>query len=394
MSIPMVSSVQGTFFRRQLIDKARSFPIINHHQVLLLMYEYRTYKRRISPSPLAAEVYPVRGGLQSDPTKRGGRWQSDFIWNQDWKAALDYEEDVKRQIEEGRREAAEGAGSTNGKGFLSLTNKIDLNSMDVDLSAQLKPRKKPEKETSQTAPSKQQPRGARPPPSGGYPTVVPTRGETRAWERGGRYGIKVVATPPTAGDAEAAAARLAAETERYEQLKKELQFWATTLTAGCLAATYIFYGRDVAASYGVGAVGGLVYLRLLNRSVDAVAGGGIGGALGQQRLLIPVILALGYNRYNTMVAESWGLTLQLLPMLVGFFTYKGAVVARQSVALFGELTEPYKQKAGSENGDSGFPKDASTGMGGEGEVETGGGGAAAVDVISVDRAFARKVLSG
>lgn len=51
----------------------------------------------------------------------------------------------------------------------------------------------------------------------------------------------------------------------------------------------------MAASYGVGALGGLVYLRLLNRSVDSV-GGGVGGALGQPRLLIPVILALGYNR--------------------------------------------------------------------------------------------------
>lgn len=53
--------------------------------------------------------------------------------------------------------------------------------------------------------------------------------------------------------------------------------------------------RDVAASYGVGALGGLLYLRLLNRSVDGV-GGGLAGALGQQRLLIPIILALGYNR--------------------------------------------------------------------------------------------------
>ena len=55
--------------------------------------------------------------------------------------------------------------------------------------------------------------------------------------------------------------------------------------------------RDVAASYGVGALGGLVYLRLLNRSVDGV-GGGLAGALGQQRLLIPIILALGYNRWG------------------------------------------------------------------------------------------------
>lgn len=124
---------------------------------------------------------------------------------------------------------------------------------------------------------------------------------------------------------DALAAKLAAEQQRYEELKAELQAWAAGLTVACLAATYAFYGRcvqrslwllvpaahpvltllcplararrDVAASYGVGALGGLVYLRLLNSSVDSV-GGGLGGALGQPRLLIPVILALGYNRWG------------------------------------------------------------------------------------------------
>jgi ATP synthase protein I len=59
--------------------------------------------------------------------------------------------------------------------------------------------------------------------------------------------------------------------------------------------------QDIAASYLVGALGGIVYLRLLGRGVDSVAASSIGeaagGALGQQRLLIPVILVLFYNRY-------------------------------------------------------------------------------------------------
>jgi hypothetical protein len=33
----------------------------------------------------AAEVYPVKSGLDTDVTKRGGRYQSDFIWNTNWK---------------------------------------------------------------------------------------------------------------------------------------------------------------------------------------------------------------------------------------------------------------------------------------------------------------------
>lgn len=30
-------------------------------------------------------MYPVKSGLDNDVTKRGGRYQSDFIWNTNWK---------------------------------------------------------------------------------------------------------------------------------------------------------------------------------------------------------------------------------------------------------------------------------------------------------------------
>jgi ATP synthase protein I len=58
---------------------------------------------------------------------------------------------------------------------------------------------------------------------------------------------------------------------------------------------------QVCISYVIGALGGLVYVRLLSRSVDGVGGGqgvvgGVASAVGNQRLLIPIILALGYNR--------------------------------------------------------------------------------------------------
>ena len=67
-------------------------------------------------------------------------------------------------------------------------------------------------------------------------------------------------------------------------------------------------------------LGGFLYLRLLSRSVDSVGGGAEGlAAAAQPRLLIPVVLALGYNRWNLLFAESYGVHLQLLPMLVRFF---------------------------------------------------------------------------
>lgn len=290
----------------------------------------------------AAEIYPVRSSLQMDPTKRGGRWQSDFIWNSNWKEALDFEESMKRRQEENKNASANQANNSDGdKGFLSLTSKVDLNSMDVDLSSQLRPRPKTPSQAS--SPSRS---ATRINSTAGFPSIPPTRGEVRNWDRGGRYSKKVVATTSSLSQEEELEQIRQAELEAYQDLKKELQLYAAGLTALCLTATYLVYGRDIAASYGIGALAGLFYLRLLNRSVDGFGGfGGIGGALGQQRLLIPVILALGYNRYNTLMSENTGLTLQLLPMLVGFFTYKGAVVARQSLVLFSDLTAPYKAVA-------------------------------------------------
>jgi ATP synthase protein I len=282
-----------------------------------------------------------------------------------------------------------GGPGADGKGFLSLTSKVDLNSMDVDLSAQLKPRppKPNQGQQQQRRRSSAKTAAAAAAAEAGYPSIPATRGEVRAWDRSGRFTRKVVPTPPTAAEAQEAAARLEEENARYAQLKKELYSWAVGLTAACFAATLIFYGRDVAASYAFGALGGLVYLRLLNRSLDGLGSGGLGAAVGSNRLLIPVILTLGFNRYNLFLAEDTGITLQLLPILVGFFTYKGAVIARQSLVLFGELAAPYKSSsslASSLDSVDEVLRDADD----EGDDDTSGVNK------DVDRAFNKKILQG
>lgn len=331
----------------------------------------------------AAEVYPVRGSLSKDPTKRSkSRYESDFVWNQNWKEALEYQDEVQRQLsaKENRQEGEDS------RGFLSLSQKVDLNDMSVDLSSQLRPKKtkldkgkEGNKTKSQKSNSQQ-----------GYPTIPPSRIESKSWGRGARYSINPAAPPPSAGEAEEAAVRLEMERKRYEELKRELQQWAVALTALCLAATYVFYGREVAASYGVGALGGLFYLRLLSRSVDAVGAGGLGGALGQPRLLIPVILTLGYNRFNhSPIHESLELTLQLLPMLAGFFTYKGAVISRQAVVLFGQWSE---QTAG--GGDKTKAPEVTASQVSRGELNASASSGEGSDVTSVDRAFTKRILEG
>lgn len=101
-------------------------------------------------------------------------------------------------------------------------------------------------------------------------------------------------------------------------------------------------------------------------------------AIGQPRLLIPVVLALTYNRWNTLYADDYGVTLNLYGMLVGFFTYKLAVIGRQGLQLLSDLSAP-PQEAGSAAGQSGGAE--------------GGSGKAADDAMSLDRIFVRKVMS-
>lgn len=185
------------------------------------------------PPRSPVEVRPVKSDFTRDVTKRGGRWESDFIWNkvrgshtcsaavalpsptplphstttsltpplptpfpqaQDWAKQLDYEESLRKQQAEGRNG---GAKQQPGKGFLSLTSRVDLNSMDVDLSEQLRARRKSggDASPSSTATPNTAPQRKRQPVR--YGSVPPTRVEQRAWERGGKFSRKVVAVPPT-----------------------------------------------------------------------------------------------------------------------------------------------------------------------------------------------------
>lgn len=115
--------------------------------------------------------------------------------SQDWAKQLDYEDSLRRQQAEGQAAAKGGAAPGQpSKGFLGLTSKVDLNSMDVDLSEQLRVRKK---SGGEAAPSGQAPRvpRRRAPPK--FDSVPSTRVEKRAWERGGKFSRKVVATAPT-----------------------------------------------------------------------------------------------------------------------------------------------------------------------------------------------------
>nr|GEW49659.1 ATP synthase protein I-related protein [Tanacetum cinerariifolium] len=206
-------------------------------------------------------------------------------------------------------------------GFLSFNRVMSLDSMDVDLSKELTKSSNPiiekQVEAAQAA---------------NIPSVkwrpAPTRREQDKWDRAakaatGGSDVMFRELRKPKGDPKVLAAK---SREQYLKLKTKLQTLTVAIGGVGLVSAYISYTPEITASFGAGLVGSLVYMRMLGNSMDGMAGGARGaikGAIGQPRLLVPVALVMIYNRWNGIVAPEYGLMhLELIPMLVGFFTYK------------------------------------------------------------------------
>ncbi len=101
----------------------------------------------------------------------------------------------------------------------------------------------------------------------------------------------------------------------YQQLKLELYLITIGMTIVAFIAVVMVYGLRVALNYLLGAVAGVVYLRLLARDVDRIGNGNI--RLSQNRLAMFMVLMI--------VAAKWH-QLQVLPVFLGFLTYKAAIL--------------------------------------------------------------------
>jgi ATP synthase protein I len=101
----------------------------------------------------------------------------------------------------------------------------------------------------------------------------------------------------------------------YQQLKLELYLITIGMTIVAFIAVVMVYGLRVALNYLLGAVAGVVYLRLLARDVDRIDNGNI--RLSQNRLALFMVLMI--------VAAKWH-QLQVLPVFLGFLTYKAAIL--------------------------------------------------------------------
>jgi len=114
----------------------------------------------------------------------------------------------------------------------------------------------------------------------------------------------------------------AAAQDDYAQLQRRLLL--ATLTAAVLAGlfTALVFDLHTAASVLVGSLAGVVYLRLLGRSVARL--GPDAKKVGKLQLLVPVVLVMAAARLPQ---------LELLPALLGFLLYKPALIVQVALDL-------------------------------------------------------------
>jgi ATP synthase protein I len=256
----------------------------------------------------------------------------------DWEAQLDAKEREAAAKAAKASEAAPAVAPT--RGFLSLSRSMALDDMSVQLDS-------PALQSADAVVAAETLEEALAPmrsafvSAEGAPRYAPTRGERKYWSGGSKFTTSSTAKEVDAAMAgeEAQLAARAADLVRYETLKEELASFTLALAGVTTLAVGALYSTEAAGSYAVGAAGGLVYLRLLSRSVDSTSNGAqsvgevVEGTLGAQRLLVPAILVAGWNRWNALGAPVTGFELQIAPILAGFFTYKIATL----VQLFRDL---------------------------------------------------------
>ena len=105
--------------------------------------------------------------------------------------------------------------------------------------------------------------------------------------------------------------------EDYERLQRRLLIATGCATALAVPLTAWLFDGFAALSLLIGGLGGILYLRLLARSLSRL--GGDSRSVGKIQLLVPVVLVMASVRIPF---------LQIVPALVGFLLYKPALIVQ------------------------------------------------------------------
>ncbi|MBE9048911.1 ATP synthase subunit I [Nostocales cyanobacterium LEGE 11386] len=103
--------------------------------------------------------------------------------------------------------------------------------------------------------------------------------------------------------------------QEFYQLYQELLVITLVLTGIVFISVWIAYSLNIALNYILGACAGVVYLRMLAKDVERL--GREKQALSKTRLALLVALILLASRWNQ---------LQILPIFLGFLTYKATLI--------------------------------------------------------------------
>ena len=139
-------------------------------------------------------------------------------------------------------------------------------------------------------------------------------------------------TPPTDGspsigdgvvDAPASleVSLVASATDEYANLQRRLLLATLVLTLVVTAITWPWFGATAARSLLLGGCCGLLYLRLLARSVGRI--GPESRSLGRFQIVVPALLIVAAARIPS---------LELLPAFLGFLLYKPALLLQALLA--------------------------------------------------------------
>lgn len=120
--------------------------------------------------------------------------------------------------------------------------------------------------------------------------------------------VEPVAAPQTE-------AILANGMEDYTRLQRRILLATLILSAFAVVVAAFLFDRSTALSLAVGALAGMLYMRLLARSVARI--GGDKRSVGKSQLLVPIVLVLAASRLPF---------LEIVPSLVGFLLYKPALI--------------------------------------------------------------------